>query len=297
MNKTNKKEVVWYNNANTIINCIIAVIAGIVVCSQSFTYGTNLSLTLFGSVINHNSIYLLILIYFIMLKFSVGKKYFNYLNVFLMFLYFISSITSLLTMVQSFSLNTVLSFILDFIFLVYLFHTFFRDTRVWKELRLYHSPFNEFSNDVSFYSVIVISAFLLAVNLISTVVISGVILSTLDTVFAVLFGRYIFLYRDYLDAKKIDAMNDGNFDDIKEELKQTVDETTDKIKTTIEKVDLDDTVQNIKDKVSEVSQDVSSYFTDDKDSIKKDESVDKKSIKKKSTSSKKSIKKKDEGDE
>lgn len=280
MEKVQKKSEVWYDNPSTIINCIIAVIIAIVVCSQSYTYRGDLSLTLFGSVINHNSIYLLILVYFILLKLSVGRKYFNYFNVFLMFLYCISSVTSLLTMVQSFSLNTLLSFVLDFIFLIYLIYTFLRDTRVWKELKLYHSPFNEFTNEISFYSIIVVSIFLLAVNLISTVVISGVILSTLDTVFEVLFGRYIFLYRSYLDSLNIDAVNDGNFDSIKDEIKQTVDETHDKIKTTIENVDLDDAVQNVKDKVNEVSQEVSDFLTDGKEVKEKKTITKKKNIKK-----------------
>ena len=287
------KNKVWYNNANMVINCIIAVIIAIVVSSQSFTYGGELSLTLFGSVINHNSIYLLILIYFILLKFSVGKKYFNYLNVFLMFLYFISSITSLLTMVQSFSLNTVLSFILDFIFLLYLIHTFFRDTRVWDEFNLQHSPFNEFTNDVSFYAIVVVSVFLLAVNLISTVVISGVLLSTLDTLFAILFGRYIFLYREYLDYKKIDASNDGNFDEIKNDIKQTASDASEKIKDTIDKMELDDAIWEIKDKVEEVSKEVSDHFTSEEDTLIEKE---KKAPEKKSTTSRKrNVKKK--GDE
>lgn len=219
----------WYSNPDMIVNCIMAVIACIVICSQSFVMGDGLSLTLFGSVINHNSIYFLLLIYFIFLKFSFGKKYFNYLNICLIFIYIISSGTSLLTMIQSFSLNTLLSFMLDFCFLIYLFHTFLRGTRVWKDFKIQYSPFNELTNDFIFYAIVVISILLLVVNLISTVVISGVIISSLDTLFSILFGRYIFLYRDYLDFHKIDSVNDGNFDEIRKDLSDIVDNVGDKI--------------------------------------------------------------------
>lgn len=218
----------WYNNPNFVVNCIMGVIAAIIICSQSFAIGDGISLTLFGSIINHNSIYFLILIYFIFLKFPFGKKYFNYLNVCLIFVYLISSGTSLLTLIQAFSLNTLLSFMLDFFLLIYLIHTFLRGTRIWKDFKFHNSPFNEFTNDFMFYAVVVISFVLLLVNLINTVVISGVIISSLDTLFSILFGRYIFLYYDYLDLHKIDVVNDGNFDEIKKEIIDIVDDLSDK---------------------------------------------------------------------
>ena len=269
----------WYNNPDWIVNLILGVIAGIVICSQSLAFGNGLSLTLFGSVINHNSIYFLVLIYFIFLKFSFGKKYFNYLNVALIFIYFISCGTSLLTVIQSFSLNTVLSFMLDFFILIYLIHTFLRGTRVWKGFKLQHSPFNEFTNDFMFYAIVVISVVLLAVNLINTVVISGIVLSCLDAVFSILFGRYIFLYREYLDINKIDAVNDGNFDEIKKELSNKIDEAGDKIS---------DVIENTGDKIDDV-------LNTDKDKEKKEEESDKTEKKeKKTTKNNKSTKKKGE---
>lgn len=257
----------WYDNANIVVNLIIGVIIGIIIFSQSFAIGGEL--TLFGSVINHNSIYFLILIYYLFLKFSFGKKYFNYLSIFLIFIYSIFGITSLLTVVQAFSLNTVLSFTLDFLLLVYLIHTFLRDTRLWSELRLYHSPFNELTNEWLFYSIIVISTFLLAVNLISTVALSGVVISILDYIFYLLFSRYIYLYREYLDTNKIDIDNDGNFNSIREDIKSTVYDAEDKIKDTIDKVDSGEMSETIKKKVEEVSHDAEEYF--DKES--KDEKI------------------------
>lgn len=263
-----KKKLVWYDNANIVVNVIIGIILAIVVCSQSFAIGGGVSLTLFGSVINHNSMYFLILIYFILLKTSFGKVYFNYLNLYFMFIYLIFSVASLLTFIQSFSLDTLLSFTLlsfglNIIMLIYLIHTFFRGTRVWKEFRLSESPFNEFTNDFFFYSIVIVGALLLSVNLISTREISGVVISTLDYLFAVLLGRYVFLYRNYLDFHKIDYKNDGNFDEVRESVKNSIEETTDKIKTTVESVDIEETFQNVKDKVEEATEEIANQINGD----------------------------------
>lgn len=219
-----EKKIGWYNSGNIITSLIIAIIFCIIVCTQSFA-NNEFSLVLFSSVINRNSIYLLVLIYFIFLKFSFGKKYFNYMNVILIFIYFIVTITSLLTMVQFFSLNTVLNFSMNVLLLVYLIHTFFRDTRVWREFHLNNSPFNELTNENYYYAVLAISLFSLAVNLISTVDISGVVISTLNAIFLMLFGRYIYLYRYYLDKKKLDSNNTGNFNDVREKIQDILDKT------------------------------------------------------------------------
>ena len=87
MEKNKKKENSWYHNGSKIVNVIILTILLIIVCSQSFANSNGFSLTLFGSVINHNSVYLFVLIYFILIRFNFGKKYFNYLNLILIFLY------------------------------------------------------------------------------------------------------------------------------------------------------------------------------------------------------------------
>lgn len=263
MNKENK----WYNSGHTITSLMIATILIIIVCSQSFAVGGNSSLELFSSIINHNSIYLLVLVYFILLKFSFGKKYFNYLNVFLVFLYFIVTVTSFLTVIQLFSLVTVLGFTMNFVLLIYLSHTLFRDTRIWKEFKLNNSPFNELTNEWLFNAVLIVSIFLLAVNLISTVVFSGVIISILDAIYYVLLGRYVYLYRKYLDEKKINANNGGNFDAIKEDIKEQIDSVLDKTEIDEKMIEIKDNVVNTTKEFKENVED----FIKEKNSTKKEE--------------------------
>ena len=240
----NKVKPKWYNNETVISNFMLIVLAAIILYSQAFAIREDLFL---GSVINHNSLYFIVLAYFILIKFSFGKKYFNYLNIVLIFLYSFIAFTSLLTVIQSFSLHTMLVFTLNFVFAIYLIHIFCRDTILWKEFRLNNSPFNELTNEWLFNCIILVSIFLLLVQLISTVDARGVVISVLDMIYYMIFARYIFLYREFLDHKKIDIDNEGNFNEAKEAIKELVEDTTDKV---------EDVIEDISSKVKEAKEDV-----------------------------------------
>lgn len=306
----NKKDSVWYNDGNKLVNLIIITILLIIVFSQSFATTGGFSLTLFGSIINHNSVYLFVLIYFILLKFDFGKRYFNYLNLILIFLYGLTTVTSLLTLIQSFNLNTVLEFTINFALVVYLFHTMLRGTIIWKDFKLNNSPFNELSNDTSYYIVIVLSVVILIIDLISTAVLRGIVISLLDAVFLVLFGRYIFLYRKYLDEKKIDSNNKGNFDEVRKTIDDTKEAAHEKVQEVLDKTDIDEKIQGVLDKtdidekivevkdmvVEEVKDTTDAAVKLVKDKVnKKEEKVEekpkKKTTKKKTTTKKKGEKK------
>ena len=173
MKKEDNNVVKWYDNAGV----------------QSFAVVSNNSFRIFSSVINHNTSYLLILIYFVAIKTRFGKRLFNYFNVFLIFIYLLLSITSFLTIIQSFSFNTSFIFLENIVLLVYLFHTMFRDTKIWKEFNLGDSPFNEVPNDYYFNIILTLVTFTLIINLISTVVISGLVVSIFDAIYVVLFKK------------------------------------------------------------------------------------------------------------
>ena len=240
-----KKELKWYDDGHFVTNLIIITILLVIVCSQSFAVIGGSTFSLLSSVINHNSVYVLVLVYFALLKFHIGKKYFNYLNIFLIFIYFLYALTSLLTVVQSFSLITIIDFLMNTVLFLYLVHTLLRDSSLWKELNLGASPFNEITNDVFYCILVVLVAIGLIVNLISTVVISGLLVAILDAIYVLLFARYIYLYRDYLDDHGIDSHNKGNFDEVKEKINEVVDN-----------VSVDNIVEKIKEGVEDVSEKV-----------------------------------------
>ena len=263
------KKIKWYNSANMITSLIIGTILLIIVFTQSFALGRNGSIELFTSIINHNSVYLFILIYFILIKFYIGKRYFNYLSVFVIFIYFITTTTSFLTLIQAFSLITSLDFLINMLLLVYLLHTLMRDTRVWREFYLSKSPFNEMPNEFMFYSILLISAILLVVNLISTIAISGVFISVLDTVYIMLMARYIYLYRVFLDKKKIDVGDTMNLEDLKKKINEVdkkvstrLDEFGKDIDNYVKEKEIDKKIDKAKDTVVKTAKDVGKQIGD-----------------------------------
>lgn len=211
-----EKKEKWYNNAGIITSAIIVAILMSIVCSNSFMTVKDNYLSILSGVINHNSIYILVLVYFVLLKMRFGKKYFNYLNVILVFIYFIATVTSVLTLVQSFSLNTLLSALENIVLFIYILHTLLRDTHIWIDYKLEESPFNEIKNESYYYTLCVLAVIILIVNLISTVVISGLFISLFDAIYILLFGRFIYLYHEYLDFQKINKVNKRGRKKVKE---------------------------------------------------------------------------------
>lgn len=248
-----KKGLEWYDNPTLITNLIIGLIALIIILSQSFAINNNLSTTsMLRNILNHNSTYLIVLVYFVFLKTKFGKKYFDFLNLFLILLYFITFITSILTVFQSFGLSTLLSLALHALLFVYLFHTFLRGTRFWKEFSLEKSPFNELTNDWYFYAIVIVSISVLAVQLISVASFDGTVLAVFDWIYALLFARYIYLYFVFLEKKKKNTHHSGNFDKYKEKAAQLTQNIKEKVQDVYENFDMDEKINDVKEKISDV---------------------------------------------
>ena len=198
-----KKDLEWYDNPNMIVALLLGLNIVVIILSQAFAIKNNLSgMAMFRTILNHNSTYIMLLVYFAFLMTKFGKKYFNFLNIILIIFYALVSIASLLTVFQSFGLSSLVYLLLYLIIFIYLVGTFLRDTRFWKELDLEKIPFDEVTNDWYFYAIILLSVVYLAVNLISADTFDGIVLSTLGTICIMLFARYIYLYKAYLESKK-----------------------------------------------------------------------------------------------
>ena len=269
-----KTEIEWYDNPGIVTNVIIALIAVIIILSQSFAINNNLSTQeILRSIINHNSVYLIVLVYFVALKTKIGKRYFDFLNVFLILLYFITGVTSILTVFQSFSLETLISCAMHLVLFIYLFHTFFRRTRVWREFHLTKSPFNEIKNDAYFYSITVLVVLLLAIDLIATTTFDGTVLALFDAIYMVLFARYVYLYGCFLDNKEKKINPTTSIEEIKEKVEEV-------------KERLDDVVDDIQDKVEGVVKEVTDDDSKKKKKKKSSKTVTKKTEKGKTKKSK-----------
>ena len=269
-----KTDIEWYDNPGIVTNVIIALIAVIIILSQSFAINNNLSTQeILRSIINHNSVYLIVLVYFVALKTKIGKRYFDFLNVFLILLYFITGVTSILTVFQSFSLETLISCAMHLVLFIYLFHTFFRRTRVWREFHLTKSPFNEIKNDAYFYSITVLVVLLLAIDLIATTTFDGTVLALFDAIYMVLFSRYVYLYGCFLDNKEKKINPTTSIEEIKEKVEEV-------------KERLDDVVDDIQDKVEGVVKEVTDDDSKKKKTKKSSKTVTKKTEKGKTKKSK-----------
>ena len=224
MNLEEKKDSeLWYDNPSIVTWLIILIISIIILSSQSFSINSNVdALRMFQDVLNHNITYMIALVYFVSLKTKFGKKYFDYINLVMIVVFFILFVTSILTVFQSFNLATLLSLAIHTLLVVYFFHVFMRGTRFWKEFSLEKSPFNELSNEWFFWALVIIEVVLFSVNLITTATFNGTVLATFDCIYIILFSRYIYLYGVYLDSKKINAKNTGNFNEYKEKINEVV---------------------------------------------------------------------------
>jgi c-di-AMP phosphodiesterase-like protein len=99
-------------------------------------------------------------------------------------------------------------------------YTFLPDTRLWRDLNLNKLPFDEVKNDWYYYVVFTISLILLLVNLIYSVDFNGVVTTLLDTCFIILFGRYIYLYRKYLEDNELKELEGRTKKQLEENLEK-----------------------------------------------------------------------------
>ena len=216
-NESKEKNLIqWYDNPNKINTIAIAILFLIIVLSQSYAVQNNLGTNdILRSLLNHNSIYLLGLVYFIPLKIISGKKYFNYLNLFLTCVYGIFTVTGVLTIIQSFGIVSLVTLGINLMLLIYMIHSLYKSTRAWNEFKLMNSPLNEISNSNYFYVIVVLSIILLTINLINTATIAGAVVSFLGCCYTIVFARYIYLYRDYIDNKKDTMIMFSEIDKVK----------------------------------------------------------------------------------
>lgn len=214
------KEVDWFDNPSFITTILTILIFLIIVISQSMAVNSDLTtIEIFRNILNHNSIYLIMLLYFILLRVPFGKKYFDYMNVLIIILYIITAFTSLLTLFQTFSVANLIGLILHIVLIIYMIHTFLRGTRFWKEFKLKSSMFNELKNTDFFWTLVALSAIDLAINLVFAATYKGVVIAVFDCIYYILFTRYIYLYRVFLDKNELDIDNTGNMDKLRDIVK------------------------------------------------------------------------------
>jgi len=198
----NNKEKDWFDSPRMVTYVIIGLLIVLIILSQSFAINSQLGTSdIIRSILNHNSIYVLTLIYFVMLHFKVGKKYFDHLNVIMLVFFGLITLASMFTVFQSFGLASLLQLGINILFTIYFLYAFISNTVIGKELHLSTSVIVELKNEQYFYLITTLLVIHLVVALINSTSFESIVISLLEVLFYFLFARYISLYKEYDDMK------------------------------------------------------------------------------------------------
>ena len=198
----NNKEKDWFDSPQMVTYVIIGLLIVLIILSQSFAINSQLGTSdIIRSILNHNSIYVLTLIYFVMLHFKVGKKYFDHLNVIMLVFFGLITLASMFTVFQSFGLASLLQLGINILFTIYFLYAFISNTVIGKELHLSTSVIVELKNEQYFYLITTLLVIHLVVTLINSTSFESIVISLLEVLFYFLFARYISLYKEYDDMK------------------------------------------------------------------------------------------------
>ena len=204
MNKSKEKD--FFDSPSMITYILIGLLVVLIILSQSFAIQSHMAAgDIFRSIINHNSIYLVSLIYFILIRVKFGKKYFDYLNVVMFVFYLLTTFASLFTIFQSFGFDSILNLAFNVLITLYFGYSFFTSTVIGKDLRLSDSPLAEINNGQYYYLLIGIIAISLIVSLVSVNSFEDVVVYLLEAIYKFMFVRYIYLYKEYIERKELEA--------------------------------------------------------------------------------------------
>ena len=207
MNKSKEKD--FFDSPSMITYILIGLLVVLIILSQSFAIQSHMAAgDIFRSIINHNSIYLVSLIYFILIRVKFGKKYFDYLNVIMFVFYLLTAFASLFTIFQSFGFDSILNLAFNVLITLYFGYSFFTSTVIGKDLRLSDSPLAEINNGQYYYLLIGIIAISLIVSLVSVNSFEDVVVYLLEAIYKFMFVRYIYLYKEYIERKELEAFKE-----------------------------------------------------------------------------------------
>ena len=207
MNKSSEKD--FFDSPSMITYILIGLLVVLIILSQSFAIQSHMEAgDIFRSIINHNSIYLVSLIYFILIRVKFGKKYFDYLNVIMFVFYLLTTFASLFTIFQSFGFDSILNLAFNVLITLYFGYSFFTSTVIGKDLRLSDSPLSEINNGQYYYLLIGIIAISLIVSLVSVNSFEDVVVHLLEAIYKFMFVRYIYLYKEYIERKELEVFKE-----------------------------------------------------------------------------------------
>ena len=146
--------------------------------------------------------------------------------------YLLTTFASLFTIFQSFGFDSILNLSFNVLVTLYFGYSFFTNTVVGRDLKLSNSPLAEIKNDQYYYLLMGIIGVSLIVSLISASSFENVVVYLLEAIYKLLFVRYIYLYKEYIDHKELDSDVEEKVKDNKDTVKEEKSEDVEKARKT-----------------------------------------------------------------
>ncbi len=185
------KEIKFLNAPFKIANILIVLLLIYMLLSIGYNYISDLGLL---DLIGNNFFYIVLSIYFILLKTKFGKERFSYMNLVIAILLAINFLGSFFNLLTTFNFTTSFSLIANVLFITYFVNTFF-----YKYIKKI-SIINNLNNKFIFYAIsiiLIILYILMLIKYISVFPMIKIIKYIVEFVILVLFARYIYLYKEY----------------------------------------------------------------------------------------------------
>lgn len=224
------KEKEWYDDENLITSMLIGLLILIIIVSQSFAIRNQLGLGfMVRSLLNYNSIYLIFLTYFILIKTKFGKRNFNVCNICLIVIQMLVVLASLFNIFQVFHVTTITNFILNGMVFIYMIYSLLKDTALWERFHLSKLSFERIENQYYFYIISAVAGLSLIIGIFSSFSFDTVVLSLLKTMMMIGIARYLYLWLNYQEKRTKEKLE--------EKMKEEEDKPPKKKKTKTKKVE------------------------------------------------------------
>lgn len=189
------KEIAFLNNPRQITNALIVGLLIYVLFSIAYNYVSNQGLL---DLIGNSFFYIILTIYFLLLKTRFGQERFSYMNVILYILLGINLLGSIFNILTTFNFTMIFNLLVDLLLFIYFASSFF-----YKYLKKI-DWLGKISNQMFFYilcGLIFIFYLLILIKYVRVLPVLKILRYIVEFVVLLLFNRYIYLYKKFKEMK------------------------------------------------------------------------------------------------
>lgn len=189
------KNIKWLNDPYSVTTILLIGLLVYMLFVIGYNYVSNLGLL---DLIGSSSLFLILTVYFVLLRMKFGKEYFSYMNLIVCILLGINIVGSFFNLLTTFNFTNIFDFIVDGLLFTYFLNSFFY--KYVKKIDV----LKKMNNKIVFYilsCVLIILYVLLIIKNITTLPIVQIIKYIFELVLLLFFSRYVYLYKQYKEMK------------------------------------------------------------------------------------------------